>query len=428
MTASEAGGPTNTTREARNHTAGVSSGRWLLLLLLTTVLTQTALNLVRPLISYRVIALGGDGLAVGLVTAAFAVLPLLAAVPLGRMADRTRRGWIILAAGVLLLTGGATSLAVTTSVLTVAASNTVLGLGHLVFMLAAQGGVAALSPAHNLDRNFGWFTAAASAGQLAGPALSGLLLGGTTDQHLTRATTEAFWVAGGAALLALLPALLSGIRHERGSRREEGARKTSTAALLRMPGVPSGLFVSLALLAGLDLITAYLPLIAESRGIAPAVVGLLLSLRAGASIASRLLLDRLLRFVGRTTLVTASCSVTAAGMLVVSLPATGVPGMAVALLVGGFFLGLGQPLTMTHVVTAVPETARSTALALRLMSNRVGQVALPFLAGVIASPLGAAGALWVGTGILATAGVVPQTRRLRAGRSRDGTPGDNSQL
>ncbi|NYH77622.1 MFS family permease [Actinopolyspora biskrensis] len=427
MTAAEPGGLTNTANGARDRAEGTSGGRWLLLLLLTTVLTQTALNLIRPLISYRVIALGGDGLSIGLVTAAFAVLPVLVAVPLGRMADRTRRGWIILAAGVLLLAGGAASLGVTASVFAVAASNAVLGLGHLVFMLAAQGAVAALSPAHSLDRNFGWFTAAASAGQLVGPALSGLLLGGTHDRHLAQATTEAFWVAAAAALLALLPALLSGIRNG-GSSRAETTRKPSTTALLRMPGVPSGLFVSLALLAGLDLITAYLPLIAESRGIAPAVVGLLLSLRAGASIASRLLLDRLLRFLGRTTLVTASCSVAAAGMLVVSLPTTGALGMAAGLLVGGFFLGVGQPLTMTHVVTAVPETARSTALALRLMSNRVGQVALPFAAGIIAGPVGAAGALWVGAGILATAGLVPQTRKLRAGRSEGAAAGDNSQL
>ncbi|WP_046472285.1 MFS transporter, partial [Allosalinactinospora lopnorensis] len=173
--------------------------------------------------------------------------------------------------------------------------------------------------------------------------------------------------------------------------------------LLRRPGVPSGLFVSLALLSSVDLLTAYLPLIAENRGIAPSTVGVLLGARAGCSILSRLLLSQLLARWPRRTLVVASALGAAGALAFVTVPWSGPAVMAAGLAIGGFLLGIGQPLTMTTVVMAVPTDARSTALALRLWANRIGQVALPAGAGAVAGTLGAAGALWFACGVLALA-------------------------
>ena len=45
------------------------------------MLTQAALYLARPVTSYRALALGADARAVGLITAAFALVPLVVAVP-----------------------------------------------------------------------------------------------------------------------------------------------------------------------------------------------------------------------------------------------------------------------------------------------------------------------------------------------------------
>ncbi|MCC9196712.1 hypothetical protein QNO08_09175 [Arthrobacter sp. zg-Y820] len=56
------------------------------MLALAAVFSQTAINLARPLISYKVLALRGDAAAVGAVSASFALLPGmagLAAAPLG---------------------------------------------------------------------------------------------------------------------------------------------------------------------------------------------------------------------------------------------------------------------------------------------------------------------------------------------------------
>lgn len=78
---------------------------------------------------------------------------------------------------------------------------------------------------------------------------------------------------------------------------------------------------------------------------------------------------------------------------------------ALFLAVGGFFLGLGQPLTMTMITTTVPDSWRGSALAVRLMANRLGQVGMPVLAGAVAAPLGPAAAIWMTCAVLAGSGV-----------------------
>lgn len=383
------------------------SGRgWLGWLLVCVLCTQTALNLARPLLSYRVISLGGEALAIGLVTAAYALLSLVAAVPLGRLTDRTNRiHWIILMATVLL-GGAALLMALSPSIGLVALAGTLLGLGHVAFMVAGQGTIARRSAEENLDRDFGWFTAATSAGQMLGPLIAGLALGDARGEQLQEPTARALVVAGTVALVGVLGVwgMARAGTHRPTAVPGGTGERVGVWPLLRRPGVGVGLFVSLALLASVDLLTAYLPLVAEKRGIAPAAAGSLLALRAGASIASRLLLGRLVARFSRRGLIFHSTLGSALCLGIVAAPLGEVLWpMASALAVGGFLLGIGQPLTMTGVVRAVPREARGTALALRLWANRLGQVALPAAAGLVASSLGAAGALWFACAVLAGA-------------------------
>jgi MFS family permease len=151
-----------------------------------------------------------------------------------------------------------------------------------------------------------------------------------------------------------------------------------------------------------DIVTAYLPVIGERRGIGPAVVGALLSLRAAASILSRLLIPWMVRALGRVRLIAVSAAGSALAMAVLPLP-DGALALSVVLILAGFFLGIGQPLTMSLIVQAVPEGARGTALAIRLTGNRVGQVATPAAAGLVAGAAGIAAAFWMLGGVLALA-------------------------
>ena len=160
------------------------------------------------------------------------------------------------------------------------------------------------------------------------------------------------------------------------------------------------IFASVAALSATDVFTAYMPVVGERVGIGPAVVGVLLALRAGASLASRLGIGRLVRQFGRGRLIAANAVAAAISMSCITL--TGhVAVLAVLAVMLGASLGFAQPLSMTMVVQLVPERARASALAIRLTGNRLGQVAAPAAAGLVAGSAGASSVFWLMSGVLA---------------------------
>ncbi|WP_344493200.1 MFS transporter [Streptomyces enissocaesilis] len=358
---------------------------WLLRLVIAFGFAQAAVSMARPAVSYRALALGADERAIGVIAGVYALLPLFAAVPLGRRTDHGRCA-PLLPVGVLLIAGGCAAGGTANSLAAMAAWSGVMGLGHLCFVIGAQSIVARQSAPAEQDRDFGHFTIGASLGQLAGPVAAGLLVDGH-EGATARTSALALTVAAGVAAVSLT----SLWRIEHRAERVEGAdhAKVPVHRILRTRGVPAGIFISLAVLSATDILTAYLPVIGEHRGIPPSVVGLLLSLRAAATIACRLVMTPMIRLLGRTALLTVTCLL--AGLLCVGV-ALPVPvwGMAPTLAALGFCLGAGQPLSMTTVVRAAPPEARSTALALRLTGNRLGQVAAPVSAGLVAGAAGTA--------------------------------------
>ena len=376
---------------------------WLARVLAGVVLTQAALYLARPVTSYRALALGADARAVGLITAAFALVPLVVAVPLGRASDRWRPGW--------LLTGGIALGALACALLGLAGrlpglalASAVLGLGHLALTLAGQSLIARQSGDDRHDRDFGLYAAAASAGQLVGTALAGIVLG-AAGRSLEDATTAGFLVAAGLMALAVPTSLGTDRLGPAGRPRDRSeGRPLRAGELIGARGVPAGMFASLAILATVDVLTAYLPVLGTQRGIPPAVVGGLLSLRAAASILSRVLIPWMVGRLGRVRLLAASAAGSA--LLTAALPlAGGTAALAVLLAAAGFLLGIGQPLTMSMVVQAVPEGTRGTALAIRLTGNRFGQVATPAAAGLVAGAAGVSAAFFLLGGLLGLAAV-----------------------
>ncbi|MGW5610340.1 MFS transporter [Streptomyces sp. NPDC003753] len=357
---------------------------WLLRLVIAFGFAQGAVSMARPAVSYRALALGADDRAVGVIAGVYALLPLFAAVPLGRRTDHGRC-MPLLVTGVVLISGGCALSGAAGSLAAMAAWSGVMGLGHLCFVIGAQSIVARRSEPHEQDRNFGHFTIGASLGQLVGPIAAGALIHGP-DRAATSAL--ALLVAGAGAAVAFTSLWRIERRTATTARTARGDR-VPVHRILRARGVPAGILISLAVLSATDILTAYLPVVGDHRGIAPAVVGLLLSLRAAATIACRLVLTPLLRLLGRAVLLALTCLVAALLCAGIALPVP-VWALGAMLTVLGFCLGVGQPLSMTTVVQAAPDDARSTALALRLTGNRLGQVAAPAAAGLVAGVAGVA--------------------------------------
>ncbi|MFF5537603.1 MFS transporter [Streptomyces cinerochromogenes] len=373
---------------------------WLLRLVIAFSFAQGAVSMARPAVSYRALALGADERAVGVIAGVYALLPLFAAVPLGRRTDHGRCA-PLLPVGVVLIAGGCALSGLAGSLGAMALWSGVMGLGHLCFVIGAQSLVARQSAPHEQDRNFGHFTIGASLGQLIGPVAAGALIGGP---DMAPSSALALVVAGAGAAVAFTSLWRIEDRTAVRSRARQGER-VPVAGILRARGVPAGMLISLSVLSATDILTAYLPVVGEHRGIAPSVIGVLLSLRAGATIACRLVLTPLLRLLGRPALLTVTCLLAALLCAGVALPVP-VWVLGAMLTALGFCLGVGQPLSMTTVVQAAPDRARSTALALRLTGNRLGQVAAPAAAGAVAGVAGvAAPFVMLGVLLLLSSGV-----------------------
>lgn len=81
--------------------------------------------------------------------------------------------------------------------------------------------------------------------------------------------------------------------------------------------------------------------------------------------------------------------------------------LAILMLITGFSTGIGQPVTMAWVTRITPQPVRGLAIAIRLTSNRLGQVVVPSIAGILAAT-GAGTIFWLLAGLQAVSYLVSE--------------------
>lgn len=372
---------------------------WLLAALISQFLVQLAVSMARPVSSYRLLAVGADATAVGMVAAAFALPPMLLAMPFGRWSDRRNPG-LLLAAGACLAAVGAFALSRATTVGELALWTALLGIGHLALVVGAQSLIAqslsAQSPiARDATRadgltSFGLLTVSASLGQMAGPLLGGFLSQTDGPTPTVDSTSLSLAVAALFALVAI-PIAAGTLRvQSRATKRAADRRGPESAMrLLRTRGMPAALLASFGSKGSTDLIIAYLPVLGNELGLDARSVGVLLSLSAGAAILARLGMPWLVRRTRTQLSLAVSTAVSGLCIFLLPLGRTFVP-LAVLMVVLGFLLALAQTVTMVWVVALASAGSEGSALGLRLAGNRVGQVAVPGLAGLVSGVTGVA--------------------------------------
>ncbi|MEK0156495.1 MFS transporter [Arthrobacter oryzae] len=359
-----------------------------LALLLHSTLIQAVTFLVRPATSYRALELDVPGYALGVVAASYAVFPLLLAVPTGALVDRLGERRLMVIGSAVVLGCSLFLLFWGTSVASLVIGTALLGAGQLACVVGQQAVVANNAVASGLDSAFGYLTFAASLGQALGP-LAISVVGGAS----IRPDTQAIFLL--SACMSLVLFLTTFVISAKTTRRKPAVTavdgtKGSVASLLRTPGLVRALATSATVLAVVDLTVVYLPALGTERGLSAATVGLMLAVRAGFSMVSRLGLGRMSRTFGRGRLMVSSLALSMVALAIAAIP---MPVWLLFVVMAGLGLGLGigQPLTMSWLSAQAPDGQRGKALALRLAGNRVGQVVLPSAIGVVAAGLGAAG-------------------------------------
>jgi len=372
---------------------------WFPRLLVIAVLMLTTINAVRPMASYRALALGATPFEIGLLPAAFAALSLLVAVPAGRWIDRIGEAPFLVLGTALMAVSLAAMVWVDTIPLLVA-TQAVLGLGHIINIIAAQTMIANRTRRERRDARYGYYAVAASLGQLIGPIAAGMIAGsvaagsgGPVGESATLVFAAAA-IAGVAGLLVAL-SLFAGVPRRSATAPEptEYGYLRSASEILRIPTMIPAIAVSVGVILSIDLLVAYLPVYGEERGLPVELVGALLSVRAAASMASRLAMAALIERIGRARLLYGSAALAGVTLAVVPLVDEGWILAALMLLIG-LGLGFGQPMTISWVASRAPRSLRATALGIRLTGNRIGQLTIPALVGLAAGLFGVATVFW----------------------------------
>jgi MFS family permease len=390
----------------RRHLAMTSfANRWLLQLLAASTITHAVIFAARPMTTYRALELEATGFQIGLLASSFAIVPLLFAVPIGRGVDGTRAHFF-LRAGAVTQALGALGLWQSSGLVGLALSNVVLGLGMLATIVAVQGLLARRASERQHDRVFGWFTVAVSAGQFIGPPVAVY----AADVWQPGGPSSGLFSAVVLAALGVLLVLRVASHADDRVDQQQRESRDGVWVILSRRGMPAAMVASLALLVAVDLLTIFLPFFGEEKGIPPSTIGWLLAARAFASLISRLMVARLSALVGRRRLLLLSMVSTAATFAALPFATSAVP-LLFLMLLAGFVLGLGQPLTMSLVAGLVEPHSRATALGLRIGANRLGQVLLPGAAGLLASAAGAGG-VFLFLAVMVGAASVSATERL----------------
>jgi MFS family permease len=131
----------------------------------------------------------------------------------------------------------------------------------------------------------------------------------------------------------------------------------------------------------------FLPIFGKERGFSSGAIGVILALRAAASMFSRVKLGNLTEKIGFFRLLLGSIIFSSIACIV-AIFSTSPLFLGIVIVFAGLSLGVGQPMTMAWVSRISREEERSFAVSIRLAGNRLGQFLLPAFAGAISGTFG----------------------------------------
>lgn len=381
--------------------------RFLVPMMATAFFELAVISIIRVTTSYRAIELGLSATWIGILTAAFAILPVLFALKVGRAIDRGNDLKMVWAGTALLLAGSA-GMAFFPNIYPLLLFTAVLGIGHLFLSIGLQVLCSQQPGPGVMERMLGNYMVATAIGQGAGPAVVGWVGGSAAIPP----TQPLFWIGLAVAVLAFVSSLFLRSGHKR-LPREEGSKPVPLREIIRSPGFAMVWTVSVVSVVAQDLIVVYLPLMGTERNIAVDVIGSLLAVRAFAAVFARLFFARLSMWLGSTTLMVASTVAGALAFAALAAPVS-LPLMYVAIAVLGGALGIAVTTAISSLLALVASDVRGTANSLRTGGTRLGQVVIPFFAGLLAAAMGVASVFLVLGASLAMAATAVQFTRSKS--------------
>jgi MFS family permease len=359
----------------------------IVLVLALTSLFFVAMKGNRVVVTLFAVDLGAGPFQTGLLFALHGIFPFLLAVSAGRIADRFDNR-VLMFAGL-----GTWGLAMLLpfywpGLPALYLSAAFAGFTSMLFVLATQNYVGALSSVTTRTKYFSYYAIGESFGQVVGPVMIGyaidhwqhprafLLLTGIT------ALTIAMLYAG-RHLLPHTPNAKTAVNEPRNMR-----------DLLKLPAMRAALITNAIVMIGWDLFNLYMPVYMRNIGFTATTIGYIMGTYGIAAIITRVAIPPITARWGVQRMIAVALAIAACGFVFV--PFTVVPKVLMLLsFVIGLGVGCGQPLSMTLAYNAAPPGRAAEGIAMRLAVSYGAHVFIPTAFGALGAAIGLAPIFWL---------------------------------
>ncbi|WP_052144862.1 MFS transporter [Halalkalibacter okhensis] len=377
-----------------------------IILLVIHFLFHTSLFALKPVVSLYANSQGASALTIGALVSVYAFTPMLTALYVGKWLDRFG------AKTMMFIGSSLTLLAVSIPVFNVSIpsifiTQMLLGFSQIFIVVSIQKTVGNLSGSR--DKLIATLTFVGSGGSLVGPLIAGF----TYDLFGVKAAfvTIVCLVSIGWFLILLL-------RKEQFPNFKQSLNNTSESSfkLLMNTKLRNALLIGGMVLYSKELFTAYFPIYASGVGVSASLIGIILSILAGASMVVRIIQHHLVHKFGRNHILFTTMVVSGLSYALVPLYQDPIPLIILAVFLGAG-LGLGQPLSLVYAINNSPEGRQGEVLGMRITINRGAQFIAPILFGMIGSFAGISPIFWATGGCLLMGTML--TRRTQKEKNED---------
>ncbi|MBI4206061.1 MAG: MFS transporter [Betaproteobacteria bacterium] len=349
------------------------------LIVLMCLLSHSGFGGSRVVVTLYALELGANQFTVGVLMALYALVPMLLAVAIGRLADRVGARMPMLLGTV----GVAVALLLPPlfpGLVTLYVSALLLGSSFHFFFVTVTGIAGGIGGVENRARNYALISMGFAAAGFVGPTSAGFAI--DHFGHLPTFVMLALFMVAPILLLWLKPDFLPKAGGHAHGGEQRSALDLWRAPVLRNTFVASGIISS-----AWDLFQFYLPVYGHSIGLSASAIGTILGVFAAATFVIRIVLPYLVKRFAEPRILTYAIFVAACAFALMPFFQNGV-----ALAACGFLLGLGvgcgQPMSMSLIYALAPAGRASEAAGLRVMVNNVTHLVIPLLFGSVGTAFG----------------------------------------
>lgn len=352
--------------------------RWALVSL-AALLHWVGAHALRPFVVLRLDELGASPQQIGLITAAYAILAMLLAIPGGRAIDRLGSSKVLYSMLVAMVLVGI-GYAFADTMLLLFVLQMVSGAAELGAWLVIQTLATYAGRGDGLAKQLSLFSFTWSLGIAAGPTIGGIA-------YERIGFTGLALLYSGLAVAVLL-VMLYAPKVAAMSTGGGGLRREALQTVVQ-PTIRAVLLSSFVTMFVISTKNTFYPLALAERGVSASLIGALLSVMGVASLGVRLVLPMLARRFGPGTVLSLGTIVG-----VVGISATPWLFGPVLLVLGAVLTGVGfgsnPPLVMQLLGEYTSASKRGLAMGLRAAASRFAQVAQPLVYGSLVAGIGTA--------------------------------------